>query len=87
MAEGKVGGCTCVRVVFGLVLAKAFVCGEDAIRALGADLEANFLTDGHVCQVDVAAMRALYMADEGAFGTEAVPHSSAVLGAVMKGAC
>ena len=63
MAEGKVGGCTCVRVVFGLVLAKAFVCGEDAIRALGADVEAYFLADGHVRQMDVAAVCTLYMID------------------------
>ena len=64
VAKIKVGGRTRVRVVFGLVLAKAFFRGEDAVRALGADMEAHFLADGHVRQVDVAAVCMLEMTDQ-----------------------
>ena len=87
MAEIKVCRGAGVGVMFGLVLAEVLFGSEHAIRALWAYVKPPFLADGHVRQVDVAAMRALYMADEGAFGAEAVPCSSAVLGAVMKGAC
>ena len=87
MAEIKVSGGAGVGVMFGLVLAEALFGSEYAIRALWEYAKPPFLADGHVCQVDVAAVCTLHMADKGAFGTEAILRSLAVLGAVMKGEC